>query len=285
MPKFFRMTFFSIFHHKLLLHPKMVPLFSDALPSGSYFVRDGDLPPRRVYAKTRKRRNYTDKLFADDIWPGAIMMCDHLCSNSDMCKGKRVIELGAGAALPSVVALSLGAARVVATDYPSQDILDNIVEVFNNNGYCDRVVADVCGLSWGDCYSGEESFDVCLLAECLWADTYQLHLPLLVTLVSLLDDSISDADIPVTRDVASVDETKTTEACSLEQCCKKVALVSFAHRPTDSHTKEHDMEFLSLASTQFGMTVTHLKTDVYPDVNGSEGSESTEVHLFSITKP
>ncbi len=37
-----------------------------------------------------------------------------------------MLELGAGAALPSLIAVKAGAKKVVITDYPDDDLLENI---------------------------------------------------------------------------------------------------------------------------------------------------------------
>ena len=56
------------------------------------------------------------------VWDPAIVLCQYLDQNAHLVKGKRLLEVGAGHALVSVVASSLGAAHVVATDY-SEEVL------------------------------------------------------------------------------------------------------------------------------------------------------------------
>lgn len=41
-------------------------------------------------------------------------------------RNKNVLELGAGAGLPSLVSAILGARKVVVTDYPDEDLISNI---------------------------------------------------------------------------------------------------------------------------------------------------------------
>ena len=55
------------------------------------------------------------ELFASDVWGGAVVISDYFRNNPDVVKGKNVIEVGAAGALPSMVALALGAKQVVVT--------------------------------------------------------------------------------------------------------------------------------------------------------------------------
>jgi nicotinamide N-methyltransferase len=41
-------------------------------------------------------------------------------------QGKTILELGAGGGLPSLVCALSGAAKVVVTDYPDADLIDNL---------------------------------------------------------------------------------------------------------------------------------------------------------------
>lgn len=92
-------------------------------------------------------------------------------------RGKSVIELGAGTALPSTMAALLGAAEVVVTDYPSPCLLStlrtnvarNISKENSPSGYIPPKV-EVMGHSWGH-FEGleekKEAFDVVIAADCL----------------------------------------------------------------------------------------------------------------------
>jgi len=50
------------------------------------------------------------------VWPAALALGKFLCGHRDMCTDTRVIELGAGAAAPGLVARAAGAAFLLATD-------------------------------------------------------------------------------------------------------------------------------------------------------------------------
>jgi nicotinamide N-methyltransferase len=53
-------------------------------------------------------------------------LCQYIVENPQLVKGKRVLELGAGGALPSIVCALEGAKTVVITDYPDEVLLENI---------------------------------------------------------------------------------------------------------------------------------------------------------------
>lgn len=53
-------------------------------------------------------------------------MANYLDTHPEECRGHRFLELGAGAALPSLVATLNGASVTVVTDYPEEVIIDNL---------------------------------------------------------------------------------------------------------------------------------------------------------------
>ncbi|KAF2865525.1 putative methyltransferase-domain-containing protein [Massariosphaeria phaeospora] len=94
----------------------------------------------------------------------------------DLVKGKTVLELGAGGGLPSLVCALKGAVKVVVTDYPDADLIDNLR---HNINHCkllpeqSRIVAE--GYLWGAStrdltkHTSENSgFDVLILADLLF---------------------------------------------------------------------------------------------------------------------
>ena len=67
-------------------------------------------------------------------WNASFILSDFLCAHAlTLTKGKRVLELGAAAGLPSIVCNWASASHVVATDYPDQALIDNLTKniVFN----------------------------------------------------------------------------------------------------------------------------------------------------------
>ncbi|KAG7009776.1 protein N-terminal and lysine N-methyltransferase [Physcia stellaris] len=68
-------------------------------------------------------------LWGHHVWNAAHSISAYLQTPSNAARlihSKTTLELGAGAGLPSLVATTLGAQRVVITDYPDADLVDNI---------------------------------------------------------------------------------------------------------------------------------------------------------------
>ncbi|AEO64284.1 uncharacterized protein THITE_2110264 [Thermothielavioides terrestris NRRL 8126] len=65
-------------------------------------------------------------LEAHHLWNGARVVAAHFEADPALVRGRTVLELGAGAGLPSIVAAALGARRVVVTDYPDPDLVANM---------------------------------------------------------------------------------------------------------------------------------------------------------------
>jgi nicotinamide N-methyltransferase len=96
---------------------------------------------------------------------------------SDLVKGKTVLELGAGAGLPSLICAINGAKRVVVTDYPDVELIDNLRY---NVDHCEllptpqSITAE--GYLWGAPITDivkhlpetDETFDVLILADLLF---------------------------------------------------------------------------------------------------------------------
>ncbi|KAL8662760.1 MAG: hypothetical protein Q9202_004452 [Teloschistes flavicans] len=66
-------------------------------------------------------------LWGHHLWNGAQVVTDYLHDHAkDLVMGRNVLELGAGAGLPSLAAAIWGAEHVVLTDYPDKDLVDNM---------------------------------------------------------------------------------------------------------------------------------------------------------------
>jgi predicted nicotinamide N-methyase len=196
------------------------------------------------------------KLFVNHIWPGSIVLADFICENYSLFRSSDILEIGAGAGLPSLVVSKIGnESRIVCTDYPRKDIIENLTKLCEVND-CPNVTIE--GHIWGEDpenllkqTSNKQGFDIILLAELLWKDTYALQKKLLQSVRSSLKKS----------------ETS------------KVYL-SFATRECDGFSSEQVYEFLQSAETEFGFSVSLIKTDsTYKD---AMDGENIEVSLYLL---
>ena len=215
---------------------------------GCYVLQNGT--SLRITTRTRGRvvlNDTSNRLFIDDVWPGSKVLADVLDQNPTFCKDKIVLEIGAGAALPSLVASALGARSIVITDYPEISVLENISELITRNKL---VNCQVLGYKWGEdvdilqrACEGRDGYDLILLAELLWKDTYSEHIRLLQTISKCLSKSSG------------------------------IALMAFSHRPSSTHTEANDMEFFEKAHRLFQLNCTFICTsDKYRDVDSDENA-------------
>ena len=176
--------------------------------------------------------NVHHSLWGDKLWEAGKIM-SHIIRTGEFnvdAKDKTVVEFGSGAGLSSICCSIAGAKHVVATDYPDQNLIDNLR--FNCSKYPN---IDVIGHQWGkdwkavlDANNGEK-FDVALLADLVFNHT--CHKDLLESLVNCLR-----------RD--------------------GYALVTYTHHRT--HLVKEDLHFFELAEKKFGFKVEQLGTKTHP---------------------
>lgn len=140
-------------------------------------------------------RNLTTALQAHHLWNGSRALSTYLQQHAPLlATGKTILELGAGAGLPSLVGAILGARKVVVTDYPDAELIDNLLQ---NIATCallpqpaTAVVAE--GYRWGASTrhilahlpSPEQGFDILLLADLLF--NHRCHDGIVSTIVQTL---------------------------------------------------------------------------------------------------
>ena len=283
----------------------MQPLFSNA--HDSKYVINTHYPPVTLYyhSKKQQRSSQGDQnssnidapfsslplLFADNIWPGSLVLADYICHNPSLIESKFCLELGAAYGLPSLVACHFNAKYVVVTDYPAPGLLENIKSVFNEN-HIDSVKFNVSQYIWGD----DPSSILNLLPQVfesretnnLFNDRHSISSSM------QLSDSTSHQYLPsVSQDTFTSTATLETTSVPCISCLQKydvifmaellwkdtysqqqnlcksikqllhfptgIALLSFAHRPSHDgqHTKYHDLEFLDLVCGQKGLFSSH----------------------------
>ncbi|KAJ7642765.1 putative methyltransferase-domain-containing protein [Mycena polygramma] len=146
--------------------------------AGSVFVYDPPEPGlSRVTLRTPDTQAANWSLHADSVWASSRFLADNL-PNLDLpvhlSRGERVklLELGAGAGLPSIViAKRYPALSVVVSDYPDVELIRTLTENVAKNGVsasC-RAVAYNWGSDPSELFSLDgEKFDVVIAADTLW---------------------------------------------------------------------------------------------------------------------
>ncbi|SCV00506.1 LAME_0G10176g1_1 [Lachancea meyersii CBS 8951] len=133
------------------------------------------------------------------LWNAGIYTAKHLDRFPELVRDKCVLELGAAAALPSIVAGLIGTKKCVATDYPDADLISNIQynvdhELYNGESDFEPAKRPVVveGYIWGNSYdpisahlpAGQSKFDLIILSDLVFNHTE--HLKLLQTTKDLL---------------------------------------------------------------------------------------------------
>ncbi|EMD35301.1 hypothetical protein CERSUDRAFT_138985 [Gelatoporia subvermispora B] len=137
-------------------------------------------------------------LLADHLFSPSLLLAEQIERNLIQLSGKTVIELGAGCALPSLLASTLHAppSTIVITDYPDEVIIGNLKNNVQRNG--DKVAPGctvrVHGYEWGQDaapllelhtpQAEPKGYDVVILSDLLHFD--RSHDVLLASLVALL---------------------------------------------------------------------------------------------------
>ncbi|BBN09227.1 methyltransferase-like protein 23 [Marchantia polymorpha subsp. ruderalis] len=105
------------------------------------------------------------------VWPSSILLAEYVWQQRTRFRGRKVLELGAGTALPGIVAAKVGA-DVVLTDHA------DLLEVFENMKIsCALNKADckIQGLTWGewnaDTCSLQKQVDIVLGADVIYQNT------------------------------------------------------------------------------------------------------------------
>ena len=156
--------------------------------------------------------------WAQRLWPAGQILARALDESPSLVTGRSVLEIGAGAALPSVVAGLLGAAALVVSDYPDARMLDNMrANVRANLSAAQRTRTVVVGYDWktsphalldelaalqrvapvaAAAAAPPRRFDLILLADLLYECE---HEPILAAVAACLAPAASAADAPAPR--------------------------------------------------------------------------------------
>ncbi|GBL52866.1 Protein N-terminal and lysine N-methyltransferase efm7 [Candidozyma auris] len=131
------------------------------------------------------------------LWNAGKFTANYLDAHAEeLVRGKKVLELGAAAALPSLVCAVNGASKVISSDYPDPELIDHIQY---NIDHCEGIPKDTIvkakGYIWGNdvralCYDDiedesalpkeikeEDKFDLVILSDLVF--NHREHLKLL----------------------------------------------------------------------------------------------------------
>ncbi|CAI4046979.1 hypothetical protein N7582_003956 [Saccharomyces uvarum] len=167
----------------------------------------------------------TSPLWGHLLWNAGVYTSNHLDAHPELIKGKTVLELGAAAALPSVICALNGAQMVVSTDYPDPDLMENIRYNIKTNVPEELGNISAEGYIWGNDYTplltninSNGKFDLIILSDLVFNHTE--HHKLLKTTKDLLAEN------------------------------GKALVVFSPHRPK---LLEKDLEFFQLANDEFSL--------------------------------
>jgi len=177
---------------------------------------------------TQHEEEEKQDLLGLDIWPAAIELCNYLSDNPTLVAGKSVLELGAGVALPGLLAARLGASRVVLTDYEPQVV----AHMAHNASLCNipsSACTGIC-LDWTklDLLPAEHAaaFQIILAADVLYiADIMPGFVAAMTALLAFHSDSVVIIGHQ-TRRALVLDETKTPMMINDDVAFKKFRKLS-----------------------------------------------------------
>ncbi|KAG0709415.1 WD40-repeat-containing domain protein [Suillus ampliporus] len=173
---------------------------------GSIFTytikRDGGGPGLGVITlQTPDTQASNWSLHASSIWVSSLYIADHIEDlQLDLFKDRkvvRILELGAGAGLPSImIARATPNAAVVVSDYPDENLICTLSDNVRRNHASERCWA--VPYAWGNDISpllaptqqnreGSALFDIIVAADTLWNS--ELHVQFINTLCMCLDHS------------------------------------------------------------------------------------------------
>lgn len=137
-------------------------------------------------------------LWGHHLWQAGRIISTYLERAPSLTASKTVLELGAGAGLPSLVCSVLGAKKVVVTDYPDPDLISNLWRNISSAGLTEEVDGDeekqviAEGYCWGanpepllsHLSPASSGFDILILADLLF--NHSEHQKLVSTIQSTL---------------------------------------------------------------------------------------------------
>ncbi|KAK9241562.1 hypothetical protein V1506DRAFT_550367 [Lipomyces tetrasporus] len=180
----------------------------EAPASFDTYERKPDLVSASEPGKITLRLVGKSPLWGHLLWNASKETANYLDTHgSTLLANKTVLELGAGAGLPSFIGAIHDAKRVVITDYPEADLLDNIE--YNVDHYAkeskdeqkERERFRVAGYIWGNDVeplreflpAGSDGYDLIILSDVVF--NHSEHAKLLATCWNCLSRSSSSSKV------------------------------------------------------------------------------------------
>lgn len=121
-------------------------------PPEAHFTNYKRIPSEKQPRELKLRLVGASPLWGHLLWNAGIFTANYLDEHSEsLVNGKKILELGAAASLPSIVCGLNSASKVISTDYPDPDLLSNIQYNFDNTeGIDSKSKIKVKGYIWGN---------------------------------------------------------------------------------------------------------------------------------------
>lgn len=197
------------------------------------------------------------------LWNAGIFTANYLDEHSEtLVKGKKVLELGAAASLPSIVCAINGASKVVSTDYPDPELLQNIQYNFDHcEGIPKETKTKVKGYIWGQDVRSiimddiEDEDDLPNYEDIKEEDKYDLV---------ILSDLIFN----------HTEHLKLLKAC--RQTLKKLGKGLIVFSPHRAHLLHEDLKFFQ-TSEQFEFKAEQIDLQIWQPMFQEEPEDTAEI--------
>ena len=228
-------------------------------------------------------------LWGHRLWNASLYLADLFDANPTFCKDKNVLELGAGAGLPSLVCALQGARKVIITDYGTS-VDNDLITIIQRNidmlvleqGVVENNILYAKPHVWG--YPVDDLVKpIDLNTEEIITNTKKAKVGELVDVIAATDvfDHILVADCIFNRS----EHEKLLR--TIKRCLKKdtgIAWVTFSHHdPSKAHL---DLNFFKLAlSEPFNFHIKHIETvqmvDLFIENDGLDAIRG-QVHIYQL---
>ena len=265
-----------------------------------------DVEPENVIKLALTSRHHS--LWAEFVYNAARVLADLIDNNPHISsslpriqvKGKRCLELGAGAGLPGLIAGLNGASEIVISDYGHDGDLSLIYPIDLNielirNQIDKSAKAYGVGYIWG--YPAAPLLDASkYYQQSEYVDTsdYSNYLKSKLGLrfdndiVPLSDESLPKFDVVILADLIFNRSEHKKLLWTVQHCLEPnggVCYVSFSHH--DPQKKELDLNFFKLAEDEpYNLTVTYIGEEIRQTYPFKEGDGMDEqrgvVYLYTL---